>query len=62
MSAWLSGSSAVAAIARPTPSPIATIRPASQRAIERTCRRRAADEPQQRQLAAALQRDHRSAC
>src|SRR5215207_249484 len=38
VSAWLSGSSAVAAIARPTPSPIATISAASQRAIARTWR------------------------
>ena len=38
VSAWLSGSSAVAAIARPSPSPIAMIRPASQRAIDRTWR------------------------
>ena len=40
VSAWLSGSSAAAAIARPSPSPIVMIRPASQRAIERTWPRR----------------------
>ena len=39
VSAWLSGNSAVAAIARPSPRPIAMISPASQRAIARTCRR-----------------------
>ena len=35
------------------------IRPASQRAIDRTWRGVAADEPQEPELAAALQRDHR---
>ena len=34
--AWLSGSRAAAAIASPSPSPIVMIRPASQRAIDRT--------------------------
>ena len=36
MNAWLSGSSAVAAIASPMPRPMAMIRMASQRAIDRT--------------------------
>ena len=38
MNAWLSGSSAVAAIASPMPRPTAMIRMASQRAIDRTWR------------------------
>ena len=57
LSAWLSGSSAMAAIARPMPSPMVMISAASQRAIDRTWGGRA-DEPQEPELAAAPEPDH----
>ena len=55
--AWLSGSSAVAAIAKPMPRPMAMISAASQRHGS-DLPRGGADQSQERELAAAPQCDH----